>query len=97
MALSLLGIFFNFYFYYFYLFIYFVFLGLHPRHTEVPQASGRMGAAAADLHHSHSHARSKPRLQPTSQLHGNTESPDPLSEATNRTHILTDASWVRYR
>ena len=32
------------------------------------QAGGPIGAVAASLHHSHSHARSKLRLQPTPQL-----------------------------
>ena len=32
------------------------------------QARGRIGAAAADLHHSHSKTGSEPHLQPTSQL-----------------------------
>ena len=32
------------------------------------QARGLIGAAAASLHHSHSNARSEPRLQPTPQL-----------------------------
>ena len=38
------------------------------------QAGGPIGAVAAGLHHSHSDARSKPRLQPTPQL---TAMPDP--------------------
>ena len=32
------------------------------------QARGRIGAAAASLHQSHSNAGSEPRLQPTPQL-----------------------------
>ena len=38
------------------------------------RARGRIGAAAAGLHRSHSNARSKPRLRPTPQL---TARPDP--------------------
>ena len=38
------------------------------------QARGRIGAAAAGLHHSHSNAASEPRLRPTPQL---TARPDP--------------------
>ena len=38
------------------------------------QARGPIGAAAAHLRHSHSHARSKPCLPPTAQL---TATPDP--------------------
>ena len=48
-----------------YLFIYFlsfVLLGLHPQHTEVPRLGGLTGATAADLHQSHSNARSESRL-----------------------------------
>ena len=37
------------------------------------QARCQIGAVAAGLHHSHSNARSEPRLQPTPQ-HGNTRS-----------------------
>ena len=48
------------------------FLGLHLQHTEIP--SGQTGAAAAGLYHSHSNARSEPRLQPTPQL---IATPDP--------------------
>ena len=38
------------------------------------EARGQIGATAAGLHHSHSHARSEPRLRPTPQL---TATPDP--------------------
>ena len=38
------------------------------------QARGRIGAAAAGLHHSHSNTRSKPPLPPTPQF---TATPDP--------------------
>ena len=62
-------------FYFIYLFILsFLFLGPHPQHMEVPRLGVESGAVAAGLHHSHSHTRSKPRLQPTPQL---TETPDP--------------------
>ena len=55
--------------YLFCLFVCFlVFLGLHPRHMEVPQARGRIGAVATSLCQSHSNARSEPHLQPTPQL-----------------------------
>ena len=39
-----------------------------PVAYECFQARGLIGAAAASLHHSHSHARSKPHLQPMPQL-----------------------------
>ena len=35
---------------------------------EGSQARGLIGATAAGLHHSHSNARPKTRLQPTAQL-----------------------------
>ena len=38
------------------------------------QARGLIGAKVADLHHSHSSARSEPHLRPTPQLMGNTRS-----------------------
>ena len=38
------------------------------------QDRGQIGAVATSLHHSHSHAGSKPRLRPTPQL---TPTPDP--------------------
>ena len=44
------------------------------------QARDRVGAAAASLHHS---------SQPC-------QIPDPLSEARDQTHILMDASQIRY-
>ena len=51
-----------------YLFIY-CFSGPLLWHMEGrSQARGQTGAAAADLRHSHSHARSELRLQPTPQL-----------------------------
>ena len=63
---------------YFFLFIYFfgsfVFFRAAPAAYGGSQARGRIGAVAASLRHSHSNARSKPRLRPTSQL---TAMPDP--------------------
>ena len=56
------------------------------------QARGPIRAVAAGLRHSHSHAGSEPHLQPTPQL---TATPDPLSEARDRTCILMDASQFR--
>ena len=59
---------------YFFQFIYmciytyiYCFLGLHPQHME-SSFMGWIGAVAAGLHHSHSHARSKPCLWPIPQL-----------------------------
>ena len=52
----------------------FFFSGPHPWQYRGSQARGRIQPAAAGLHHRHSNARSKPRLQPTAQL---TATPDP--------------------
>ena len=48
------------------------------------QARSPVGAVAASLHQSHSHARSEPPLQPTPQLTAMPD-PNPLSEASDRT------------
>ena len=59
--------FFNFYLSNFniYLFIYFCFSRAAPTAYGGSQARGPVGATAAGLRHSHSKARSEPRLQPT--------------------------------
>ena len=49
-------------------FLSFVLLGLHLQRMEFPRLGGRIRAAAASLHHSHSNTGSKPCLQPTPQL-----------------------------
>ena len=46
----------------------FCFLGAAPAARGSSQARGLMGATAAGLGHSHSNARSEPRLRPTPQL-----------------------------
>ena len=58
------------------------------------QARGRIGAIAGSLCHSHSNARSKPILQHHSSQQG--WIPNSLSEARDQTHILIDASQIRY-
>ena len=61
------------------------------------QARGQTGAVAASLRHSHSNAKSEPRLWPTPQL---TAMPGPLtqlSQARDWTDVLTDTSQVCYR
>ena len=45
-----------------------------PATYGISQARGQIGAATARLRHSHSHAGSEPRLQPTPQLMA---APDP--------------------
>ena len=57
------------------------------------QARGRMRAAAAGLHHSHSSGGSEPHLQPTPQLTG---SFNLLNEAKDGTHIIMDTSQTGY-
>ena len=55
-------------------FIFPFFFRAAPTAYGKSQARGRIRAATAGLHHSHSHAGSKPCLQPTPQL---TAMPDP--------------------
>ena len=55
-------------------FFVFCLFGAAPTAYRASQAWGRIRAAAAGLHHSHSNAGSKPSLQPTPQL---TAMPDP--------------------
>ena len=50
-----------------FLFVFFLFRATSVAYGS-SQARGLMGATAAGLHHSHSHARSELRLQPTPQL-----------------------------
>ena len=57
------------------------------------QARGPIGATAAGLCQSHSHMGPEPHLRPTPQL---TATPDPLSEARDRTHIIIGPSQVCY-
>ena len=51
-----------------YLFCLFLFSRAAPSAYGGSQARGPIGAVAASLHHSHSHARSELNLRPTSQL-----------------------------
>ena len=55
-------------------FFFFFFFRAAGAADGISQARGRSGATAASLRHSHSHARSKPRLQPAPQLRA---MPDP--------------------
>ena len=72
-----------------------VLLGLSEAHGGF-QGRGWIRAVAASLRHSHSHARSKLRLQATGQL---TATPDlnPLSAARDGTCVLRDAGQIRFR
>ena len=61
------------YYYYYVLLLFYLFkiCGLFraaPAAYGGTQARGRIGAVAASSHHSHSHAGSEPRVQPTPQL-----------------------------
>ena len=74
----------------------FGFLGPHPQHMayERSLARGWTGAAAVWLHHSHSNARCEPcDLYHSSEQH---RILNPLSKATDRTHIFMDTSQFRY-
>ena len=51
----------------FYILIFFLFRTMSAPHGSV-QARGRIEAAAASLHHSHSNTGSKQHLHPTPQL-----------------------------
>ena len=58
-------------FIYFFVFLSFVVVAISwaaPTAYGGSQARGQIGAVAASLHHSHSNARSEPRLRPTPQL-----------------------------
>ena len=71
----------------------FVFLGPHFTAQGNSQARGRIGAAAAGLHHSHSNTRSEPHLQSTPQLRPR-RIPNPRIKARDRTCILMDVNQV---
>ena len=56
------------------------------------QARNQIGATTASLRHSHSNTGSELCLPPTPQL---TETPDPLSKASDRTRNLMFPSRIR--
>ena len=58
----------SFYFFIFICWSFFAFSRAVPAAYGGSQAKGLITATAADLHHSHSNARSEPHLQPTPQL-----------------------------
>ena len=80
-------------------FLFFLFFCLFAFSRAAPmahggsQGRGLIGAVAASLHHSHSNARSKPRLWPTPQ-HTATPDPQPTEQARDGTCILMDTSRV---
>ena len=59
---------------FFFFFFFFFFFRAAPLAYGGSQARGRIGAADAGLHHSHSNTKSELHLQPTPQL---TATPDP--------------------
>ena len=73
------------FFYYFLNFYSFCFFRTALRAYGGSQARGLIGAVAAGLHHSHSHAGSELRLRPTPQRTA-------VSEARDRTLVLMDTS-----
>ena len=77
-----------------YLFIYFCFVGATLRAYGGSQARGQIGATAANLYHSHSNARSEPRLQPSPTAHSWIL--NPLSEARDWTHNFMVPSWIHF-
>ena len=58
----------------FFFFFLFAFSRAAPKAYGGSQARGLIGAVAASLRHSHSNARSEPRMRPTPQV---TSRPDP--------------------
>ena len=58
------------------------------------QARGLIGVVATGLDQSHSNARSKLGLQPTSQLMATLDS-YPLNKARDQTHTLIVSGWIR--
>ena len=71
------------------------FLWPHLRHVEIPRLGGPIGAAAAGLHHSHSHAGSQlhPDRHHSSQQR---QILNPQNKARHRTRVLTDTNRVHY-
>ena len=84
-----------------YLFIAFFFLFVFCLYRGAPlahggsQVRGPIGAVAAGLHQSHSHAGFEPRLRPTPQL---TATPDlqPTEGGQGLNHNLMVPSWIRF-
>ena len=77
----------NFYFFYF----LFCLFRDTPTAYGGSQARGRIRAAAASLHHSHSNAGSEPHLQPTSQLMA---MPFAATWMDLRIIILSEVAWI---
>ena len=78
-----------------YLFIYVIFL-LHPQHTDVP----RLGVQSQLQLLAYTTATAMLDLRQVCDLHDSSWQCwilNPLSEAGDRTCILMDTSWVRYR
>ena len=73
--------------------IFFIFFRAAPEAHGGSQARGQIGAVAAGLHHSHSHAGSKPHLRPTPELTA-TPDPYPTKQGQGSNCVLMDISGV---
>ena len=70
----------------------FFFLGPHLRYMEIRRLGVELEATAASLCHSHTNIGSLP---PTLQLREHWIL-NPLSRASDQTHVFMDTSWVHY-
>ena len=86
------------YFHFFKFILFFIFLLFRaaPMAHGGSQARGPIRAVATSLCHSHSNARSEPRLQPTPQLMATPRILNPLSEARDRTCNLMVPRRIRF-
>ena len=76
-------------------FIYFFLLfRVVPSEYGNSQAGSQIGATAASLHHSHSNVGSEPHLGTKHHSSQQRRTPDPLSKARDRTHILVHTSRI---
>ena len=71
-------------------FFHFLLLRAEPSAYGCSQTRGWIGAAAAGLHHSHSHTRSKLHPRPTPQLAG-------IARDQTRSGIQPESSWILVR
>ena len=83
-------------------FSFFIFLLFRAAPTVYrgSQARGLIGATAASLHHSHSHARSEPDPSCVHDIHHSSlqrQILNPLNEARDQTCNLMLPSWIRFR
>ena len=79
-----------------FLFFFFNLFKAAPTAYGGSQARGWIRAEAAGLHHSHSNARSEPRLQPIYHSSRQRWILNPLSNTRDQICILKDASQIHY-